>query len=340
MNFDKWYDEIRELVEKSENPLFFFDDDSDGLASFLLLWRHIQRGKGIIVKRYPDLDLSFVRKVEEYHPDRIFVLDKYDVNQEFIDRVNRPVVWIDHHEVKDRKGVKYYNPRMKDKDIYLPVSYLCYKTVKNDLWLAMCGIVGDYYLDKELIKEVNKQYPGFLGKVKNAGDALYKTDLGKLTKIMNFSIKGDMNDVKKSIAVWMKIQSPYEVLNSETARGKFLMKRHEKINKAYMKLYDKAVSSAKGKLLIFNYPSSKMSFTGDLATELSYRYPNKVIIISRDKENHMILSLRDRKHDLPKLLEKALDGLDGYGGGHKEACGANVSKDDYPKFIENLKKLI
>ena len=48
MNMDKWYKEIRDLVQSSENPLFFFDDDEDGLCSFLLLWKHIKKGKGII----------------------------------------------------------------------------------------------------------------------------------------------------------------------------------------------------------------------------------------------------------------------------------------------------
>jgi single-stranded DNA-specific DHH superfamily exonuclease len=36
---DKQIDEIREHLEKAQNPLFFFDNDDDGLCSFLLLQR-------------------------------------------------------------------------------------------------------------------------------------------------------------------------------------------------------------------------------------------------------------------------------------------------------------
>ena len=31
--------EIREHLEKAQNPVFFYDSDADGLASFLLLAR-------------------------------------------------------------------------------------------------------------------------------------------------------------------------------------------------------------------------------------------------------------------------------------------------------------
>jgi len=37
--------EIKEHLEKAQNPLFFFDNDNDGLASFLLLRRYIDRGR-------------------------------------------------------------------------------------------------------------------------------------------------------------------------------------------------------------------------------------------------------------------------------------------------------
>ena len=40
----KQINEIREHLEKAQNPLFFFDNDPDGLCSFLLLQRYIGRG--------------------------------------------------------------------------------------------------------------------------------------------------------------------------------------------------------------------------------------------------------------------------------------------------------
>ena len=37
------------------------------------------------------------------------------------------------------------------------------------------------------------------------------------------------------------------------------------------------------KFLIFKYPDSKMSFTGELSNELLYRYNDKIIIIRKIK---------------------------------------------------------
>ena len=41
--------EIREHLDKAQNPLFFFDNDVDGLTSFLILQRYIGSGRGIAV---------------------------------------------------------------------------------------------------------------------------------------------------------------------------------------------------------------------------------------------------------------------------------------------------
>ena len=51
--------EIKEHLEKAQNPLFFFDNDNDGLCSFLLLRRFIDRGRGIAIKSFPDLNVSY-----------------------------------------------------------------------------------------------------------------------------------------------------------------------------------------------------------------------------------------------------------------------------------------
>jgi len=51
----------------------------------------------------------------------------------------------------------------------------------------------------------------------------------------------------------------------------------------------------------------------------------------------MKLSLRSSDYNLPPMLQKALDGCEGYGGGHEHASGANVKADDFPRFLEQFK---
>jgi len=41
--------EIKNQLESSQNPLFLFDNDADGLCSFLILKRCINRGHGVTI---------------------------------------------------------------------------------------------------------------------------------------------------------------------------------------------------------------------------------------------------------------------------------------------------
>ena len=48
----------------------------------------------------------------------------------------------------------------------------------------------------------------------------------------------------------------------------------------------------------------------------------------REKDDEMRMSLRSNKK-LPPIIEKALEGIEGYGGGHEYACGACVKKKNF-----------
>ena len=333
--------EIEGYLIKSENPLFFFDDDPDGLCSYLLLKKKYEKGKGIAVKTSPLMHDIYLSKVKEYSPDVIFILDKPILSQDVIDKINVPIIWIDHHEPLDLKGVKIFNPRLEDKNDSRPVSYWCYKIVNENMWIGMVGSVGDWFLP-EFTKEFCKKYPDLLEEdVKDPGKALYENEFGKLSKIFSFSLKGNISDVGKNINILISIDNPYEILRQESSKGKYIYNQYLKMNKQYQVLLEKAVESkTRSKFLIFTYPSGKMSFTGDLSNELLYKFPNKIIIIAREKNNNMRLSLRSKNVILPPVLLRALDGVEGYGGGHEHACGANVAKKDFYRFIDKLKEYI
>src|SRR3989338_3274199 len=112
---------IKEELLNSKRPLFFFHDDPDGLASFLLCYRYIHEGRGLPVKAYPRITKeTYARKVEDYSPDKVFILDVAMVDQEFIDAVTVPVIWIDHHTLLERERVKYYNPQKRGVNIPTP----------------------------------------------------------------------------------------------------------------------------------------------------------------------------------------------------------------------------
>jgi len=330
--------QIKEELDNCKRPLYFFHDDADGLCSFLLLYRYKKEGKGIVVKAVPKLDEKFVRKAEEYMPDKIFVVDIAMVEQEFIDGVKVPVVWIDHHAPLERHNIKKFNPRINDKKDSAPATYLCWQVAKQDLWIAAVGCIGDWFFP-DFLDSFREKYPGLVAiESKNPGNILFETELGKLAKIFSFVLKGKTNDAEKCFKVLTRIESPYEILRQETSKGRFIYAKFEKINAHYEELLKGALSKEPDDgILLFTYEEDKMSFSGELANELLYRHPKELIIVGREKGDEIRMSIRSPKL-LPGILSTSLEGIEGYGGGHEYACGASVKKKDFKMFIDNLKK--
>ena len=283
---------LKDALLTSQRPFFFFHDDPDGLASFLLFYRFIREGRGSVVKAYPQITQGFVKKVEDYGPDKMFILDIAMVDQEFIDAIKVPIFWVDHHTPQERDNIKYFNPRVTKK-LNIPTPVLCYQVVQQDLWIATIGAIGDWYFP-EYAEEFKKKYPDILPKeVNTVEDALLNTKAGILIKLFSFNLKGSMSEVNTSIKVLTRIESPYEILNQETPAGKLLWKKYEKINAEYEKLWERALKSKTDDLfIVFTYQEDTLSLTKDLANELIARFPDKIIILGREREDEVRCSLR------------------------------------------------
>ncbi|MBI4454191.1 DHH family phosphoesterase [Candidatus Woesearchaeota archaeon] len=406
---------IKKELDNCSRPLFFFDDDPDGLSSFLLLYRYKQAGKGIVVKTYPVLDEKFLNSVKDYEPDKIFIVDIPKISENFLKKLSMPVIYIDHHDICQIKqdNLIYFNPHVYDEKDERCVSYWCYKiiniieddnrtkinsinitetnisrtniTEKNisktnitetnipktdiiekdisktntaeitepkkidkdenitepptkDIWIAMVGCVGDWLLP-DFKSEFTRQYPKLLSqKVNKPEKALFGSKIGQLTRVFSFILKGQHKEVMSSIKVLTRIEHPDEIMKKTTSQGRFIYKQFEKINQLYQELL-KAVKKENihENILTFFYTEKQWSFTSDLSNELLYKYPDKVIIVCREKSGEFKCSIRSNKHKLPDKIKKALIGLEGYGGGHDYACGTCVKDKDFNVFLERFK---
>lgn len=348
---NKQIEEIREHLEKAQNPLFFFDNDNDGLTSFLLLQRYLGRGKGVIIRSFPELNASYYRKVVELKPDYIFILDKPIVSKEFFEKAkkdNIPVVWIDHHQVDNPSstsddvegaGISYYNPFFNDKTNE-PVSYLCYKIInkREDIWLAVIGNISDCYIP-DFYPEFLKNYPE-LGKEnpKSAFDLLYKSEIGMIARILDFSLKDTVTNVVNMTRFMMKAKGPMDILE-ENSKTKQILKRYNEIDSKYQILMEKARELAEKKLIYFQY-GGNLSISANLANQLIYEYPDKIVIVVYINGDIANISLRG-KGNVRKLTLDAISGIESAtGGGHEKATGAKMSVSDLPKFKENLDRLL
>jgi len=338
-------EEIREHLNKAQNPLFFFDNDCDGLISFILLRRYIGRGKGVAIKSFPGLDESYAHRIDELGADYIFILDKPIVSDKFFEQVkerNLPIVWIDHHEievnpqVKNNDFVSYYNPMFSNKKSSEPVSCIAYSVSKNkeDVWLAVAGCIADNFLP-DFYSDFSNKYSELSRKnVSSAFEVLYETEFGKFIMILDFALKDRTSSVVSMINLLFNIKSPFDILKEDEKNSKIL-RRYEQVYSVYSRILDKAkkIARVSRKLVFFQY-GGQLSLSANLANELSYRFPSKVIIVAYIKGAVVNISVRGNVN-IRNITLRAIEKIgNATGGGHEHATGAKISVDDLPKFRE------
>jgi len=342
----KQINEIKEHLERAQNPVFFFDNDPDGLCSFLLLRRYIERGKGVAIKSFPDLTEGYFRKIDELKADYVFILDKPVVSREFLEKVeqrNIPTVWIDHHDVQIEAPdfVSYYNPVLNEDGKNEPVTYLCYKITqrREDMWIAVVGCIYDNFIP-DFYSEFEKDYfdLSVIG-YKNAFDIFYKSEIGKVVKIFSFGLKDRTTNVVNMLRFLLQVKSPREVLE-EGKKNYYMHKRFKQIESRYQKFLSKAMSLSihAGKILFFQY-GGDMSISSDLANALRYKFPKKIIVVCYISGAKVNVSVRGK--NVRDLIAKVVEGFEGAtSGGHEDAVGAKISVGDLEMFREKLKELV
>ena len=337
--------EIRSHLEASQNPLFFFDNDNDGLTSYLLLKRFLDRGKGVAAKGTPDLGEVYYRKVDELKPDKIFVLDVPGISEEFLERAeqdNIPVVWIDHHDIPapTNKNVSHYDPNHTNKTNE-PVSYLCHKITNRpqDLWLAVIGCISDCYMP-DFYNEFQEKYPELTKPNPDSPfDVLFSTEIGRIARILDFSLKDRTTNVMKMMRFMSKAKGPMDILE-ENPNTRQILKRYNELNTKYQAILKKARDQAEEEMIFFRY-SGDVSLSSNLANQISYEYPNKVIVVAYVRNDFTNLSIRGNFVDVREMTLKAIEKLEGArGGGHKHSTGARVNTEDLDKFKQSFEEMI
>lgn len=337
--------DIRGHLEKAQNPVFFFDNDTDGLCSFLVLQRYCGKGKGVAIKSFPELSGDYMRKINELNADYIFILDKPIVSKEFLDeieKVNIPIVWIDHHET-DKKEipsfVNYFNPVFNDLKGNEPTTFLCYQISQKeeDMWIGVVGCIADKYVPN-FYGKFKENYPDLSYDSDDAFDIFYKSQIGKIARMFSFGLKDRTTNVVNMMKFLMKVKSPYEVLE-ESSQNRTMHRRFDLINSKHHKFVEKASANAgKSKLLFFKY-GGDMSISSDISNELSYRFPDKIVIVAYISGAKVNISGRG-KHVKEKVL-KAIENLENArGGGHEDAVGAQIRESDIDEFRKNLETLV
>ncbi len=341
---EKQVKEIREHLDKAQNPLFFFDNDQDGLCSFILLKRFIKRGKGYPIKVSPEMTKDYFRKIRELNADYIFILDQPEVSKEFFEEVrenNIPTVWIDHHEIEDfyvPEFINYYNPVYNKEKTSEPTTALCYQITnkKEDSWLGVVGCVADHFTPK-FYEQFKEEYPELSVDSKDPFEILYNSEIGKVSRMIGFGLKDRISNVIQMIKVLNNAKNPYDILN-ESKENKILTLRFANIEKSFNKFIEKAKKEVSGNLLLFKY-AGDTSMSADLANKLSFLFPEKIILVIFTKGPKANISARGE--NVKELVLEAIKPLENStGGGHINAVGAQININDIDKLENNIKNIL
>lgn len=344
----KQINEVREHLQKAQNPLFLFDNDQDGLCSFLLLRRYLGRGKGFPVKNARINGKDYVRKINEFNSDYIFILDVPEFSEDFfveVEKYNIPLVWIDHHGLAKEKipnFVYYYNPMMNRKKTNEPVTFLCYEITKRkeDMWLGVIGCISDYYVPKfyTIYKKENPELCINLKSNKEgAFDILYGSEIGRVARMFGFAIKDTTTNVINMMKFLIKSKNPYDVLN-ENKENRIIHSRFLEVEKKYSNLIHKAKQKVipSSKFVFFKY-GGDTSMSAEISNGLKYIYPDKYIFVAYSKDARVNISSRGK--NVKEKIMKIISQLDSAtGGGHEDAVGAQIKRSDLGKFEMLIKK--
>ena len=115
--------------------------------------------------------------------------------------------------------------------------------------------------------------------------------------------------------------------------------RFIQINSKYQKLIEKAEKLRDSKKLLFFKYSGDLSISSNLADELNFKFPGKIIIVAYTSGIKANISARGK--NIKKIILKSIEGFkDSTAGGHEEAVGAKIKAENLEEFKRRIESLI
>ena len=205
------------------------------------------------------------------------------------------------------------------------------KDVKPLIWIATLGVIGDYAFEdcKDVLEECRSVYP-------KIGDDLRTSSLADINgMIMSAVVLHGVRGVKKSVEIMLNAKD-----FSSLAKNSYLKGCEEKVAGEIKRTLSDFKRRGKEytDLNLFIYKlRSRLNIASTISTMLAERHPDKIILITKDSEQHVKISARYQAGllNLNNLMKIAVAGI-GSGGGHEKAAGAIVGKKHMPEFERRL----
>ncbi len=329
------------------------DSDADGVSAAVIVSKAIERIRG----KKPDFVFTQFKRMVSIEPQTVTLLRKKKINKlivldlavdqrpkkvKEIEKFARVMV-IDHHKV-------YHNLSSK-KTVFLKAGLLSkvepskYATSKlsfdlfskivdlSDVaWVACVGLVGDFSV---------QAWKSFVDKTLNDSD-LSLSQIKSCTELISAVEIIHVEDISDLFEVYFASAMPQDLLKSKYSS---YMEKVEKELSRILKEFNQKSEVFQDIGLVFFEFKSRYSIKSYLINHLSTRMlPNKTIVVVEDLGNG-ILTLSARRQDFKvrvnDLLENAVKNLNGgIAGGHVPAAGGKIRKQDFPKFKQNIIRIL
>lgn len=332
--------------------------DNDSICSATIIYKLLKN----FYKIEPRLivsDLNFaitenvLNTIRKTKPNYLISVDIAEVNVNILTQLRNisDVMIIDHHTPRGYVKITYVNPRIYDKEIYIPATYLCYKIYgkflddREILWIAGIGTLSDMGMKNcnDLFESIKLNYEELVGDNENIDEVLFDNSLlGKLAKIFDSGrvVKGVDGSVIALNAL-IKSRSYQEILEGKSSDANKLLECYNLSEKEFDRLVkDFEKKKKRIKNLLLYEVKSKYNMKSPLATHLAKKMKNEVLVIYQKSGRYIDVSFRRGMSSGVNLSDLANDSLrnisDSHSGGHSVAAGARFPARYLKKFLNNL----
>lgn len=329
-------------LKQATEPAIIYDFDVDGITSCALIIKILKRMKKDVMNYTasprPNFEKNPALELTKYYEDLIVLdisLDKNDIKKFANDRILN----IDHHDTGLFEN--YENAVIfKNKGKYTPTAKMVYdlgmklfKDFEKEDWIACAGVISDFGgpTHTEFVKKILKKYGYKTGRNKK----FFETKLGEIGHVINsVRITGDIKKAGMAVKVLLECEGPEDFLKAESAKTRLLYNNYSKIADAIEQELERFrdKSQKKGKRILFTLKNQKYNLRSTICTILSSRMKETIAIAEERKTDYIHISMRSRKGDLLEIIDELKKHVETVGGGHKNAAGLTIKKEDFPIF--------
>lgn len=322
--------------------IFSHGNCTDGMCATILVKDVLKNKKidaQIVFLEYKKEAFNKIKEVTERNKiNKIIILDTaldlLDVGKFRELERNHDLIFIDHHprhaNLEDSKKI------IKAKS-YDCTSWLIYELGKDMfesdkwIWLVCAAMVAEFsYTDQQRFAFIKKYYPATT--IQRILDSEPGVMAQKIGSIVTY------HKDKPLDALSLIEQKAFDKIEDIHAKIEMEIKR-------YTEEFFNEIEQNPSEIVYFKKYSPRFDVSSAIATTVSVKYPEKIIVgICEDIDGkHLKASLRHQKgkYDLSAITPESVKGLeDGTGGGHMGATGARFAKKELEKFKDNLLRAI